>query len=162
MPARVFDSTPYRPLHSLEKPTLPPAKRRRVLRPDIYNYLYDAPPPAPFRRNSCSEAIVVVLGNRISITQLPTEIIDHILSYVPLSLARTQCRLVCTAWDTILLSPWYWKDFAPPRTTGIDIDQHVDILALPRFSQLHTLVFGWDHKVHFLCYIAACAHFMKG
>jgi len=146
MPPRVFNSSPYSPL--LEKP-LPPAKRRRILRPDIYNFLYNATPQASLRRNSspCIEDLVVVLGKRVSISHLPTEIIDHILSFVPLSVARTQCRLVCADWDNILLSPCYWKDFAPPRSTGIDVDKYVEILSLPRFSQLHTLIFGWDHKV---------------
>jgi len=145
MPSRVFNTSPYSPI--LEKP-LPPAKRRRVLRPDIYNCLYDASPPSRRNSSECSDqTILVVLGKRISITQLPTEIIDHILSFVPLAVARTQCRLVCAAWDNILLSPCYWKDFAPPRSTGIDVDKYVEILSLPRFSQLHALIFGWDHKV---------------
>lgn len=143
MPSRVFDASPYTPL--LEKTTLPPAKRRRVIRPDIYNYLYEATPTSRCNSSSVCNEIVVVA--RISINQLPAEIIDHILSFVPRSVARTQCRLVCTIWNSILLSPLYWRDFAPPRSTGIDVDKYVEILSLPRFSQLHTLIFGWDHKV---------------
>jgi len=150
MPSRVFDGGSISPYSPLEKSPAHPAKRRRVFSSDIYNYFYDATPSTPSVRHnfpSYHEQNYVVLAQKTNITQLPIEIIDHILSFVSLSLARTQCRLVCTAWDNILLSPWYWKDFAPPRSTGIDVDKYVEILSLPRFSQLHTLLFGWDHKV---------------
>jgi len=146
MPSRVFDGS-ISPYSSLEKSPAHPVKRRKVFNSDIYNYFYDSTPSTPSIRHNFPSyhEQSYVLEQKTNITQLPIEIIDHILSFVPLSLART--RLVCTAWDNILLSPWYWRDFAPPRSTGIDVDKYVEILLLPRFSQLHTLVFGWDHKV---------------
>lgn len=150
MPSGVFDPPHYGTL--LEDTPPQPAKKRRVMMsPDIYNYFYESTPPSPtfpsYSPSFPDDSSLMVMFNQTNISHLPTELLDHIISYVPISLVRTQSRLVCNGWNEIILSPKYWEDFSLPRTTGIDVDKYIDILSLPRFSKLHTVVFAWDHKV---------------
>jgi len=152
MPSGVFDNSHYGSLLE-DTPSTPPTKRRRVvISTDIYNYFYETIPASPTFSPYSSpfpddSSIMVLLNQHTSITHLPTEVLNHIISFLPISVVRTHCRLVCKSWDEIMLSPSYWKDFSLPRTTGIDVNKYIDILSLPRFSKLHTVVFGWDHKV---------------
>lgn len=156
MPSGIFDSSHYGALLEDNTPATPPppTKRRRVMiSPDIYNYLYETHPPSPpfspFSSHFPDESSIttLLLNQQTNISHLPNELLDHIISFLPISVTRTHCRLVCKSWDEIVLSPQYWRDFALPRTTGIDVEKYINILSLPRFSQLHTVVFGWDHKV---------------
>jgi hypothetical protein len=141
MPAGVFDieSTRYGSLLVDSTPSPPLAKRRRLFNTDVYNYFCTpsppSPAPSPYSSLHPDDSTIKLGDQHTSFAHLPAELVDHIVSFVNINT------------NELILAPWHWSDFSLPRTTGLDVDKYIDILSLPRFTQLQSIVFHWEHKV---------------
>jgi len=144
----------------------PPSKRRKVVSPPASPYVFTSISLSKYftfqlddhheKRNisipdhemmeaSYSFSSKVV---HFDMTTLPNEILQHIFSFLPPDLTRTRVRLVCKLWNEVGLIPYFWQYFEFPKSScSMDTDTLLQILSLPRFSTLRTLVFSWTHKV---------------
>jgi hypothetical protein len=121
----------------------PPLKRKRTdmyhIRP--YNIIFDFSIVLP------SLALVPDLTYKTVISHLPNEILEMIFRFLDPYTVRTVARLVSRLWNDIALSPIFWEDFQLPRSLRMETDKYLEVLCLPRFSRLKSIVFGWNTKV---------------
>jgi len=122
----------------------PPYKRRRIStctsRCNYQCIVEEAPLWFPFVDESC-------VGRSNIFNALPDEIMEHVFTFLEPAYVRTSGRLVCQHWNEIAQSPSFWKCFKFTNSFRWDTEKYIEILSLPRFSKLESLIFGWSHKV---------------
>eukprot|EP00026_Physarum_polycephalum_P008036 Phypoly_transcript_08112.p1 GENE.Phypoly_transcript_08112~~Phypoly_transcript_08112.p1 ORF type:complete len:380 (+),score=46.20 Phypoly_transcript_08112:115-1254(+) len=146
----------------------PPPKRRRVISPPASPLVFTSISLSKYftfqldehrkkhnvrtliRDVDMVEATNHKMNNKIyfDMTALPNEILQHIFSFLPPTQTRTKVRMVCRLWNEVALIPLFWQHFEFPKATcQLDTETLINILSLPRFCTLRTLIFGWTHKV---------------